>query len=158
MRMKNKLFLFSIVALLFSCSEKGKIVHDYKEVEDEEWLSSNKLLFPVEIEDNKSTYTLQYLARYTKDYPYYNLYIKRTVLDSAGKPLSTKLQGMYLFDEKSGKPKGSGWGNKYDHTILSDSNMTFPYKGKYTIQLQQYMRQDTIPGISDVGISVLKHE
>jgi gliding motility-associated lipoprotein GldH len=158
MRMKNKLFLFSIVAFLFSCSEKGKVFHDYQEVDNDEWLSANKLSFPVEIEDNKSTYTLQYLARYTKDYPYYNLYLKRSILDSTGKPLSSKLQGMYLFDEKSGAPKGSGWGNKYDHTILSDSNITFPYKGKYTIQLQQYMRQDTIAGISDMGISILKHE
>jgi gliding motility-associated lipoprotein GldH len=127
-------------------------------VEDDEWLLSNKLLFPIEIADNKSTYTLQYLTRYTKDYPYYNLYIKRSLLDSTGKTLSSQLQGMYLFDEKTGVPKGGGWGNKYDYTILADSNMAFPYKGKYTIQLQQYMRQDTIPGISDMGISILKHE
>lgn len=158
MRMKNKLFLFSVVAFLFSCSEKGKVFHDYQEVDNDEWLSANKLLFPVQIEDNKATYTLQYLARYTKDYPYYNLYVKRSILDSTGKTLSSKLQGMYLFDEKSGAPKGSGWGNKYDHTVLADTNITFPYKGKYTIQLQQYMRQDTIIGISDMGISVLKHE
>jgi len=158
MKMKNKLFLFSIVAFLFSCSEKGKVFHDYQEIADDEWIPSNKISFPLEIDDEKSKYTLQYLTRYTKEYPYCNLYIKRAVLDSNGKQLSSKLQGMYLFDEKTGEPKGSGWGHKYDYTILSDSNMTFPYKGKYTIQLQQYMRQDTIAGISDMGISILKHD
>jgi gliding motility-associated lipoprotein GldH len=156
--MRNKLYFFVVVALLFSCSEKGKVAHEYEELANDEWFASQKLSYPVEIEDHSKTYTLRYLVRYTKDYPYYNFYTKRFVLDSAGKQISSKLQGMYLFDEKTGTPKGAGWGNKYDYTILSDSTMTFPYNGKYTIQLQQYMRQDTIPGISDFGISLIKHE
>jgi len=156
--MKNKIYLLTLMTLFLSCSEKGKVFHNYAAIENDEWLSKNKISFPVEIEDHNTKYTLHYLTRYTKDYPYYNLYVKRFVLDSTGKQLSSKLQGMYLFDEKKGAPKGGGWGNKYDHTILSDSNMTFPYNGKYTIELQQYMRQDTIPGISDIGISLFKHE
>jgi len=79
-------------------------------------------------------------------------------LDSAGKEVSNTLQGMYLFDEKTGQPKGSGWGNDYDYAILADSNYHFPFNGKYTIEIQQYMRKDTIEGISDFGLSISEHE
>src|SRR5690606_6564917 len=131
------------------CSEQGKIVHYYQSLENEEWPSAQRLSYPVEIKNHKAKHNLYYLIRYSKEYPYYNFYVKRYLLDSTGKEISHLLQGMYIFDEKSGEPKGSGWGNKYDYNVLSDSVMTFPYNGKYTIAVEQYMRKDTIQGISD---------
>ncbi len=153
----NKLYTLGLL-LLFACSEPGQLVQDYQSIEDEIWTSKQKLSFPVEIEDNQKSHSLFYLVRYNKDYPYYNFYVKRYLLDSTGKEISSTLQGMYLFDEKTGDPKGSGWGNTYDYSILADSNYIFPYQGKYTIEIEQYMRKDTVQGISDFGLSISKHD
>lgn len=155
--MKTKLYALGLL-LLFACSEPGQLVQDYQSIEDETWTAKQKLSFPVEIEDHKKSHSLFYLVRYNKDYPYYNFYVKRYLLDSTGKEISSTLQGMYLFDEKTGEPKGSGWGNNYDYSILADSNYHFPYPGKYTIEIEQYMRKDTIQGISDFGLSISKHD
>lgn len=156
--MKTSLYFIALLCILFACSEPGKIVQDYQSIDDNIWASTTKLRFPFEIENKNKAHNLFYLARYNKDYPYYNFYVKRFLLDSNGKELSGTLQGMYLFDEKTGEPKGGGWGNNFDYAILADSNLHFPYKGKYTIEIQQYMRKDTIEGISDFGISISEHE
>ena len=156
--MKTSLYFVALLCILFACSEPGKIVQEYQSIDDNIWASTTKLRFPFEIENKNKAHNLFYLARYNKDYPYYNFYVKRFLLDSNGKELSGTLQGMYLFDEKTGEPKGGGWGNNFDYAILADSNLHFPYKGKYTIEIQQYMRKDTIEGISDFGISISEHE
>lgn len=155
--MKTKLYIVGLL-LLFACSEPGQLVQDYQSIDDEIWTSQQKLTFPVEVSDHKKPHRLLYLVRYNKDYPYYNFYVKRHLLDSTGKEISSTLQGMYLFDEKTGAPKGGGWGNNYDYSILADSNYLFPYNGKYTIEIQQYMRKDTIQGISDFGLSISANE
>jgi gliding motility-associated lipoprotein GldH len=144
--------------LLFACSEPGQLVQDYQSIDDEVWTNKQTLTFPVEVADHTKAHRLFYLVRYNKDYPYYNFYVKRHLLDSTGKELSSTLQGMYLFDEKTGEPKGGGWGNNYDYSILADSIYRFPYDGKYTIAIDQYMRKDSIPGISDFGLSISTHE
>lgn len=156
--MTTKLYIIALLFTVFACSKPGQIVQEYQSIDDELWASSQKISFPIEVNHQEKTHSLFYLVRYNKDYPYYNFYVKRHLLDSTGKEISHTLQGMYLFDEKTGQPKGAGWGNNYDYAILADSNMLFPYNGKYTIEIQQYMRKDTIQGISDFGISVSEHE
>ncbi len=76
--------------------------------------------------------------------------------DSSGKFLNKKLQGMDLFKPITGIPFGSGMGSKKDYLIISEDNYKFPYAGKYTFKLKQYMRQENIPGISAVGFRIEK--
>jgi gliding motility-associated lipoprotein GldH len=156
--MKTSLYFVTLLVMLFSCSEPGKIVQEYQSIKDDTWAATNKLSFSFEITNKDKAHNLFYLARYNKEYPYYNFYVKRFMLDSNGKQLASTLQGMYLFDEKTGEPKGGGWGNNYDYAILADSNLHFPYNGKYSIEIHQYMRKDTIQGISDFGISISEHD
>jgi gliding motility-associated lipoprotein GldH len=151
--MKIKLLSFCLLFAV-ACTDSKTILDDYESLSDDQWLSKNKLEFPFEVSNNKVSYALFYQVRYNKEYPFHNLYIKRHLLDSTGKNISSILQGMYLFDEKTGYPKGGGWGNNFDYQILSDSNVKFPYNGNYTIVLEQYMRIDTIPGLSHVGVKV----
>jgi gliding motility-associated lipoprotein GldH len=67
--------------------------------------------------------------------------------------------GEYLFDAKSGEPKGkSGIGDLYDHRFLLLQNYQFPRPGKYKIILEQFMRMETLPGIVAVGVRVDKVE
>jgi gliding motility-associated lipoprotein GldH len=158
--MRNKIIFFGFVSVLisaglFSC-DTSKVYDSMQDLDSNFWNEKQEIVFPVTIQDASVPYKLYYEVRYDNNYPYYNLYINRVMEDSSGKFLNKKLQGMDLFKSKTGIPLGAGMGSKKDYLILSEDNYKFPYSGKYTIRLKQYMRQENIPGISAVGFRVDK--
>ena len=121
------------------------------------WTQGNPQKYEVEIADPAASYSLYYLMRYTEDYPFYNIWINKSVTNDKKQMISKKLQGADLFNGKTGEPNGGGFGNTFDYEILSDSALHFPQPGKYTIALDQYMRQDTLKGVVAVGIKLKKN-
>ncbi len=140
---------------LISC-DTSKVYDSMQDLDSNSWNEKQELVFPLTIEDTAITYKLYYTVRYDNDFPFYNLYINRIMEDSSGKFLNKKLQGMDLFKSNTGVPLGAGMGSKKDFLILSEDNYKFPYAGKYTIKLKQYMRQENVQGISAVGFRVEK--
>jgi gliding motility-associated lipoprotein GldH len=126
-------------------------------LENSYWTQNNSQQYQVEISDPGASYSLYYLIRYTEDYPYYNIWINKSVINDKQQMISKKLQGADLFNGKTGEPNGSGFGNTFDYEILSDSALHFPQIGTYTIALDQYMRQDTLKGVIAVGIKLKKN-
>jgi gliding motility-associated lipoprotein GldH len=157
--MSRNIFIVFVLSLLvgglFSC-DSSRVYDTMHDLDSNAWNEKQELVYPVEISDPSASYKLYYTIRYNKDYPYYNLYINRVMLDSAGKFMSKKLQGMDLFKASTGVPYGNGIGSEKDYLIISEDKFKFPYAGKYTFKLKQYMRQPTISGISAVGIRVEK--
>lgn len=148
--------LFSVSAM-FSCSNPAIVTEEKIDMPDVHWAQKTQIDFPFEITDAKSTYKLFYQIRYNNDYPYYNLWVNRILLDENGNMISKKLQGMDLFNAGSGEPYGAGFGNFFDYKILSDSSQHFPKAGKYTLRIEQSMRIDTLQGVSSVGIEIEKN-
>ncbi len=158
--MHRKLIFFGFVLLLLtggliSC-DTSKVYDSMQDLDSNAWNEKKELVFPVTIKDASVPYKLFYTVRYNNNYPYYNLYINRVMEDSSGKFLNKKLQGMDLFKANTGVPFGAGMGSEKDYVILSEDNYRFPYPGKYTIRLKQYMRQETVGGISAIGFKVEK--
>lgn len=150
-------FLFCL-ALLTSCIDKNTIVREVQPVQNNAWLNKNNHSIPFEIEDANATYSIYYTFSYNDNYPYYNIWLNRSITDSNKKVFSKRLQGMELFHSQSGVPFGSGFGDTYDYKILSDSSYKFNQPGKYFIILDQSMRVDSLPGIESVGIEIYKNE
>jgi hypothetical protein len=58
-----------------------------------------------------------------------------------------------LFDSKSGKPKGNGFGNSFTFY----DTLPFPISANTSELIYlQYMRQENLPGIEAVGLKILK--
>ena len=148
-------FVSAGITGMVSCST-FTVYDTMKDLDSNSWSDKQELVFPIIINDPSISYKLYYTVRYDAAYPYYNLYINRVMEDSSGKFLNKKLQGMDLFKSSTGVPFGTGMGSKKDFIILSEDKYKFPYSGKYTIRLKQYMRQETILGISAVGFKVEK--
>jgi gliding motility-associated lipoprotein GldH len=127
-----------------------------QDLDSNAWSEKQELTFDVLVKDATIPYNLYYSVRYDNTYPFYNLYITRILEDSSGKFMEKKLQNMNLFTSDTGIPLGSGMGSKRDYLILSEENYKFPYAGKYTFTLKQYMRQENIQGISAVGFRIDK--
>jgi gliding motility-associated lipoprotein GldH len=82
--------------------------------------------------------------------------VRYSLKDSSGNVLQTDLVNGQLFESISGKPLGEGLGDVFDHQFSILEEYTFPGTGNYHIELNQYMRRDTLPEILAVGVRVEK--
>jgi gliding motility-associated lipoprotein GldH len=155
MNLKKGIFLL-IVSLSIASCEDNSIWKGHEDLKDGSWYIKKVPTFTFEITDENQLYNISYLIRNAIQYPYYNLYLTRELYDDKNKLINTKLEEVILFDQKSGKPLGDGLGDLFDHKIIAYRNLKFPKKGKYTVKLKQYMRQDPLLGIMSVGINVEK--
>jgi gliding motility-associated lipoprotein GldH len=153
MKFKKIIFIAILSIVVFSC-EDNSIWKGHEDLKDGNWYVKKVPTFTFEVKDENQEYNISYLIRNAVQYPYYNLYITRELYDDKGTLMNTKLEEVILFDQKTGKPLGDGLGDLFDHKILSYKNLKFPKKGKYTIKLKQFMRQNPLIGIMSVGINV----
>jgi gliding motility-associated lipoprotein GldH len=142
--------------LVYACTNPAVITESKIDMPNY-WAQKTQMDFPFEITDVNASYQLFYNIRYNSDYPYYNLWVNRIILDEKGNMISKKLQGMDLFHAASGEPYGAGFGNQFDYKILSDSVQKFTKPGMYTLRIEQSMRIDTLNGISSVGVEVVQN-
>jgi gliding motility-associated lipoprotein GldH len=151
--------LIGLAAVLFaqsasSCDDE-RIYEDNVEFDDRAWKVTDEPRFNFAIPDTSRRYNLYYNVRNSLDYPFARIFITYHLYDSNGVELAKKLVFNDLFDQKTGRPFGdSGLGDLYDHRFKIIEKRKFDYKGKYSIKLDQFMRQDTLGGIVAVGVRV----
>lgn len=155
MRILKALALLALLVGGLGC-DKNTLYKAYEDIDDGQWYVDKKFSFQFEVRDTTRAYNLYYLIRNAQQYPYYNLYLTREMKGPDGKTLLTRLDEMYLADETTGKPRGSGLGDLFDHKIVFQRNYRFPRSGKYTITVAQSMRQNPLPFVMGVGLSVEK--
>ncbi|OZI05561.1 gliding motility lipoprotein GldH [Siphonobacter sp. BAB-5385] len=149
-----RLFLFLCFLVSLTACDTNAVFKDNMELPDAKWPVKTVPSFSFEISDTTRTYNLYYNLRNTKSYPYYNLYVTRTLLGPDGKTIERKLDELILANATTGKPTGNGLGDIYDHKFLVVKNYRFAKAGTYTFKVEQYMRQDPLPEIQTVGLTV----
>ncbi len=77
-----------------------------------------------------------------------------TTIGPNNKVLQTK-QNLPLAN-KEGKWLGQGLGDIYDRRIRIRKNLKFRNKGQHNFKINHLMRQDSLPGIIDVGLRIEK--
>ncbi len=148
------LVVFVVAVFLQSC-DSGVIYQAYEDFEDGLWYIKTTPSFKVEIKDTTQAYNLYYLVRNSLKYPYYNLYVTREITTPDGGKSST-LSELFLSNEKTGKPFGNGLGDIFDHKIIFLRNHRFERAGTYTFTFSQTMRQNPLPFVMGMGLSVEK--
>jgi gliding motility-associated lipoprotein GldH len=110
------------------------------------------------IQDTAQAYDIYLLLQYTPDYPYQNLHIQYQLQNEQAQITSTFLTNHLLFDPKTGKPLGKGWGKKKCLKLPLITNYHFEKSGDYSLALVQFMRTEQLPGIASVGIQLCKSQ
>ncbi len=146
---------FSI--LFISCNDQV-VYSAYEDIPDGMWYVDNTPTFKIEIKDTTQKYKVFYLVRNSLQYPYYNLYISKKIKDPDGKQISNMLDELFITNETTGKPYGKGIGDLFDHKVLILNNYTFHKEGIYEFKFTQFMRQNPLPFILSMGVSVEKVE
>lgn len=145
---------FLLSAFLVSC-DKNRLYEENREFGDRAWKATEEPRFDFVVKDTSQQYNLYYNVRNSLSYPYARIFITFHLYDSVGKELSKKLVNHDLFDQKTGRPLGdSGLGDLYDHQFLLLKGHHFSFPGKYSVKLDQFMRQDTLRGVIAVGMRI----
>jgi len=152
-------FLIYIIFNLILVSCESSVYHRNITLENREWPKEFKPTFSFTITDIDQDYNIYYNVRNTRSYPFYNLYLKYKLTDLFGVSLKEETDEVLLFDSKTGEPLGtSGLGDIYDHQIKAISNIKFAEPGDYDLEVEQFMRMDTLPEIISIGIKIEKVE
>ncbi|WP_230688094.1 gliding motility lipoprotein GldH [Hymenobacter jeongseonensis] len=146
-----------LLCMLTAC-DPNRVFEQNIDFPDSSWDVQQKPAFTFAIEDTTATYDVYFNVRHASAYGFYNLYVKHTLVGPAGRVGPPLLHQMLLMDPKTGEPKGSGTGDIYDIQILALPKQRFAKPGSYTLTLEQYMRQDQLPGLMAMGVRVAKHE
>ncbi|MDO7888087.1 gliding motility lipoprotein GldH [Hymenobacter cheonanensis] len=121
------------------------------------WDVQQRPTFTFAIADTTARYDVYFNVRNAADYGFYNLYLKHTLTGPNGRPAGPALlHQMVLMDPKTGQPLGAGAGDIFDHQFLALPHQHFARPGTYKLTLEQYMRQNQLPGIMAVGVRVTK--
>lgn len=139
-----------LAVTVLSCSSTADF-EDYKFVGNG-WHKDSSAVFNVDIVDTLSTYNILVDTRNTNAYPYANLwlFVKITAPDSNVMCDTVEFQ----LSNIDGKWLGKGAGSLYDLQQPYRNNIFFPKAGRYTISLTQGMRDNSLPGINDIGIRI----
>ncbi len=144
-------------ALMITACDPHKIYERNVDFKNRYWLANDQPAFDFEIPNAEEKYNLYFTVRNESSYPNANLYFTYYLMEDTGVELQRKLVSEFLFDKKTGRPLGSsGLGDIYSHQFLLLKDFTFQHPGKYKIQVEQFMRTDTLSGILSVGVRVEK--
>jgi gliding motility-associated lipoprotein GldH len=148
------LMVFLLTASMVSC-DKSRLYEENREFSDRNWKATEEPRFEFAVKDTSQRYNLYYNIRNSLSYPYSRIFITFHLYDSTGRELSKRLVNHDLFDQKTGHPLGdSGLGDLYDHQFLLLKDHHFGFPGKYSVKLDQFMRQDTLQGVIAVGMRI----
>jgi gliding motility-associated lipoprotein GldH len=145
-----------LASALFGLSLMGcdatRIEENQIDLPDRLWVHQRPVYFTFRVDDPGKAYNLLTSFRNSDDYPYSRLFVTWRLADSVGLELDSKMEAIYLFDPKSGKPNGrSAIGDLFTHDIPLREGYTFPHRGTFTLSLQQAMRDDSLKGVASVG-------
>ena len=151
--MFRSFFIFFLL-LLVAC-DSSRVFESNNDLEAG-WISSDTLVYNMEIPDTASRFNVILNVRNTIDFQTARLFVQYQLSDTL-KVLRKRLIEQNLFDRKTGEPFGdSGLGNIFSHRILLEPGLTFPARGVYQVRLNHMMRTDTLPEILSVGIRLEK--
>ncbi len=154
MRYAVVIFMLFIIGFgLTSCS-KNNVYNETLEIPGGVWNYPNVLQFDFEIRDTLSVYNLDLEIEHSPDFSYQNLYSRIFTGFPSGERLE-KILSLELAD-KTGKWQGKCSSNHCKLNIPIQENAYFNQVGKYSLALEQYMRQDSLPGVFAVSLIIRK--
>lgn len=154
--MQNKLALFWGTCLLLALVGCGEVMYQNSQpIPNKNWEIADTISFDVNVTDTLSGYDFYIDLRTEATYPYANIYLFVNTTFPSGKTANDTVE--CILADKTGRWLGNGLGDVIDNHILFKQNIRFPRTGIYSFTFEQGMREEALPAILDVGISIEKH-
>ncbi len=144
--------IFFAVAAAFTACNPGVVYEKNIRIPGTLWNRGNVPVFEVGIEDTLYPHNLLINLRNTGEYPRSNLFLFISVTSPGGSHTRDTLE--LILAEPSGKWKGRGFGSIWQNRFYYRRNVFFPERGIYKFEVEQAMRMEDLPGITDIGLRV----
>lgn len=155
---KLSMFRWSALSLLalmaVACGESATF-QESKMLPKEGWAKYDAVSFDYMNSDTVGKYTILVDIRNDKDYPYQNFWLFVHSISPDSVEFSDTLN--CVLADNYGKWVGRSSGSMYHLPVEFIHSTPFKKMGKYHFDLVQGMRKDTLPGISEIGIRIVKN-
>ena len=158
--MLNKHFVWLVLIFFIvtvSCN-RNRIFEKNVKMKNRVWSIHEPVIFQFSIEDIHFSYDFYFNLRNSILYPYQNIYLNYSLMDTLGNTYKDDLVNIKLFDSKTGEPLGDGLGDIFDHQYQVIDGYLFNNPGVYQMKINHYMRPDSLPEIMAVGIRIERKE
>lgn len=146
----NRYIFFAFLLFLSSCTNTH-LVDVNMAIPENNWSYAKNVTTTFEVKDSGLAYHLSFKIRNNTAYRYSNIYV---VMRLKGDSLSKNTRYQFQLAKADGEWLGKGSGDLYSNTFSLLKNFHFPKAGKYTLEVEQNMRDNPLVGISDVGLTV----
>ena len=119
------------------------------------WNHDSVFVHEVELTDSLKVYDLKLELRHRADYSYANFFLFMSSTFPNGKTRQDTLE--CLLAEPNGRWLGDGLGDLKTVSIRYRERVSFKTPGTYRFELAHAMREGTLIGISDIGISICEN-
>jgi gliding motility-associated lipoprotein GldH len=147
------LFLVISLILMVSCG-KDAMYDNTKRIPRGVWSKKESLRFEVPVTDTVYPYKFYLNVRHSTDYRYSNVFFFINTVFPDGQKARDTVE--CILAQPDGKWLGKGISGTRDNQILLRVGLRFPMKGTYLFEFEQAMRVDTLKGISDVGLRLVR--
>lgn len=135
----------------YSCMPEELYYH-FHSFEGSVWHKDTLVCFETSVTDTTSIYDVDIEIINDNSYPYKNLWLFVDYELPSGAMRSDTVECVLADD--FGKWYGKGL-SRYELAVTYDSNVKFARSGVYKYRIRQAMRDDELPGISDVGLRIV---
>lgn len=151
--------LFLIIFFSTQSCTNNLSFDDYKSVPDSKWHKDSIIKFNINSIDTLSKKNIYVNIRNNKDYEFSNLFLIVSINFPNNYQIVDTLE--YEMTDVDGRFLGYGISDILENKLEYKTNVTFPVKGIYQIQVQHAMRKSQnveglifLNGIEDVGVTI----
>jgi gliding motility-associated lipoprotein GldH len=150
-RVKNYVFLIIITAFLQGC-DNDTLVNTFDSVSSQNWTYIRPIKANIDVTDSTKAYNIYVNFRHTVDYKYANLWLRFHIIGPDKKQIIERQEFQLALSD--GQWLGKGSGSLYSYQLIYKENYQFKTKGRYTILVEQNMRDNPLKGVNDVGLRI----
>jgi gliding motility-associated lipoprotein GldH len=147
--------LVSLACCIFSCAN-DRLFDNVQKISHSGWDKSDAKKFTISISDTAAAYDILLHLRNKTTYSSSNLWLFVNTTAPNGNHITDTLE--FTLADPSGKWLGKGLGSINSMLIPFKMNIRFPFRGIYTFEFRQAMREDVLEGITDIGLRVQPHK
>lgn len=148
------LIAVSLVLMLASCGPNCAY-QKMEAIKNAEWHMDSTFVHEVQLTDSSQAYNIKLELRHRTDYLNSNFFLFMRSTFPSGKTRQDTIECMLA--QPSGKWLGNGLGDMKTISIIYRDRVSFKTSGTYKFELAHAMREETLVGISDIGISICEN-
>ena len=149
---RNSLLICLLATLFFSCTQPA-LYDQYQPIENAVWEKNKEYYFSFQVSDISVPYDVTLEIRNNNLYPFQDLWVFYSEEQPIG-PLKRDTLQCMLADNR-GKWHGKGI-SLFQSSFPLRKRYTFSHTGQYTFSIRQGMRNDSLPGIQEIGMRVIQ--